>query len=77
MKKQFIVIWNKNEFVFNKFEEVVNKCEELTYGEEKHDTALIITRYEYFGDFPDVKISRVQGFRWIVDGVFELVNLNV
>ena len=75
--KTYIVIWHGNEYTTDNFEKALNKAKEFTYGEVDYDTALILTRCEYYGDFPEVKISSVQAIRWIHEGIYELVNLMI
>lgn len=75
--KTYIVIWHGNEYVTKDHEKAIDKAKEFTHGEYKYDTALILTRCEWFGDFPDVEISNVKAIRWVGDGIYELVNLLV
>lgn len=75
--KTYIVIWNGHEFATKDCEKAIEKAKEFTYGENEYDIALILTRKEWFGEFPDVKISNVHSLHWIVDGIYELINLKI
>lgn len=63
------LIWHGKSFEFEDYDEAVAFAETMTCEEKKYDTALIITRSE-----DGVKI---QGLRWIIFGMYELVNLTI
>lgn len=44
MKMQYIVIWQKEEYIEDTLIDAVEKAEALTFAEDIHDTALIISR---------------------------------
>ena len=66
---KYEVIWHGKSFEFDEYNEALDFAKTMTFEEEKFDTALIFTRSE-----DDVKI---QGLRWIIFGMYELVNLTV
>ena len=75
--KSYIVIWHTNEYVTSDYEKAINKAKEFTNGEYKYDTALILTRREWFGDFPDVEISNVKAVHWVFDKLYEIINVTI
>lgn len=66
---KYEVIWHGKYFEFDDFGEALEYAKKMTFEEEKYDTALIFTRSE-----SDIKIQAV---RWIIFGMYELVNLSV
>lgn len=66
---KYEVIWHGKSFEFDDYGESIEYAKTMTFEEEKFDTALIFIRSE-----DGVKI---QGLRWIIFGMYELVNLNV
>lgn len=44
MKIKYIVIWHKEEYIEDTLIDAIEKAEALTFAEEVHDTALIISR---------------------------------
>lgn len=54
---------------FDNFDEALQYAKMITFEEEKFDTALIIERSD-----SDVKI---QGLRWIIFNMYEVVNLTI
>ena len=71
--KTYIVIWNGHEFILKDYEKALEKAKDLTYGEDVYNSALIISRCEWLGDFPEVKISNLQCLTWIINGMYELI----
>lgn len=63
------VIWHGKSFEFEDYDEALEFSKTMTFEEKEYDTALIITRPE-----DGVKI---QGLRWIIFGMYELVNLTI
>ena len=66
---KYEVIWHGKSFEFDDYGEAIEYAKTMTFEEEKFDTALILKRSEN-----DVKI---QGIRWIIFDMYELVNLTV
>ena len=63
------VIWNGKSFEFNDYDRAIKHAKSATYKEEKFDTALIIKRSN--------DGVELEGLRWIIFDMYELVNLNV
>ena len=66
---KYEVIWHGKSFEFDDYGEAIEHAKTMTFEEEKFDTALIFTRSE-----DEVKI---QCLRWIIFGMYELVNLTI
>lgn len=63
------VIWHGKSSEFDDYAEALEYAKTMTFEEEKFDTALIIISSE-----DGVKL---QGVRWIIFGMYELVNLKI
>ena len=66
---KYEVIWHGKSFEFDDYDEAIEYARTMTFEEEKFDTALIIKRSE--------DCVKVQGVRWIIFGMYELVNLTI
>ena len=66
---KYEVIWHGKSFEFSDYYEALDFAKIMTFEEEKFYTALILKRSE-----DDVKI---QGIRWILFDMYELVNLTI
>ena len=66
---KYEVIWHGKYFEFDDYGEALEYAKTMTIEEEKYDTALIFIRSE--GDI------KIQAVRWIIFGMYELVNLSV
>lgn len=64
---KYEVVWHGKSFEFDDYCEAIECAKEMTFEEEKFDTALMFIRSE-----DEVKI---QGIRWIIFGMYEIVNI--
>lgn len=78
MRTEYFIIHNGKEYYADNFESAIEKGEDLTYGEEKHETALIFIRHTFECDSGKTEVRiELQGLRWLYGRVFELVNLHL
>lgn len=66
---KYEVIWHGKSFEFDDYGEAIEYAKTMILEEEKYDTALIITRSE--------DVVKIQGLRWIIFGMYEIVNLTI
>lgn len=66
---KYEVIWHGKSFEFEDYVEALEYAKNMTFEEEKFDTALIFTRSD--------EGVKIQGIRWIIFGMYELVNLTL
>ena len=66
---EYEVIWHGTSRKFDNFDEALHHAKMVTFEEEKFDAALIIKR-------TDLSV-KIQGLRWIIFGMYELVNLTI
>lgn len=62
MKIKYIVIWHKEEYIEDTLIDAIEKAEALTFLEEIHDTALIISRC--VKDNGKVVINSIRTITW-------------
>ena len=66
---KYEVIWQGRYCEFDDYNEALEYAKTITFKEEKYDTALILSKNK--------KGVKIQGLRWIIFGMYELVNLTI